>query len=315
MGRAAFMDLPALVDEFGERAEIVEADIETPEQVAAATADADGLAVSLHPLRDGHIAALGPRIRAIARAGVGLDSIDLDSARGRGVGVIFQPAYATNEVADHAAALALAAWRRVPRADALVRERGWASAQEVGAIGALQDATLGVLGTGRIGRAAIERLRPFVARVVAYDPFPGDEIPGVVRVDSVEEVLAQASLLTLHLPLTPETRHLINAKRLALMPRDAIVVNVSRGGLIDEEALAAALIDGTIRGAAIDVFSVEPLPAQSVLRDAPNLVLAPHLAWYSTASGTRLARWSMVDLVAALEGSAIVHGAWAVDLA
>lgn len=312
VAEGAFVDLPAIERQYADRAQFIEAELASPEQVAAATATADGVAVGLHPMRAAHIAAFGPRVRALSRAGVGLDSIDLDAAEEHGLAVIFQPAYATNEVADHAAALALAAWRRIPRADALVRERGWATAQEVGVIGALQDATLGVLGTGRIGRAAIERLRPFVARVVAYDPYPGDELPGVERLGSVDEVLSVADILTLHLPLTSETHHLIDARRLALMRPGSVVVNVSRGGLIDESALAAALHDGTIRAAGIDVFETEPLAAESPLRTAPHAILAPHLAWYSDASGARLAEWTVGDLLDYLESDRISHGAWAV---
>jgi D-3-phosphoglycerate dehydrogenase len=161
-----------------------------------------------------------------------------------------------------------------------------------------------VLGTGRIGRALINRLRPFVRRVVVFDAHRDESIAGVVWALSPQDLFAQSDLLSLHVPLTAETRHLVDAAAIAAMPHGAVVVNVSQGGLIDEDALAAGLVDGRIAAAGLDVFEVEPLPGDSSLRSAPNLPLSPHVAWYSEEAGDRLALWTLSDAVSyAREGA------------
>jgi D-3-phosphoglycerate dehydrogenase len=281
--------------------------VASPEDAARTTAGADALLVTLQPLRAEHIAALADSVRVIVRAGVGLDTIDVEAARARGITVVYQPTYATNEVADQAASMALASWRRLASGDGLVRTGGWGAAK-VGVIHSLQDSTLGVLGTGRIGRAVIARLRPFVKRIVVFDAFPDPSLEGVEWRDDVRGVLAEANLLTLHLPLLPETRHVIDAEAIAAMPDAAVVVNVSRGGLVDESALAAGLVSGKLAAAALDVFEHEPLEEDSPLRTAPNLILSPHIAWYSVESGSRLTRWSIEDAVAVLAAGAPVNG-------
>jgi len=307
----AMVDIPGIIEQYSPKADFVVGSVETPDDLAALTAGADALIVSLHRLTDAHIAALPPSVRIIARAGVGLDTIDVAAARAAGIRVIYQPNYATNEVADHAAALALAAWRRLPATDRLMRAQGWTNVLEIGPIAPLHDSTLGVLGTGRIGRAVIERLRPFVNRVVAFDVVRDESIAGVEWADDVADVLEQADLLTLHMPLIDSTRNIIDAAALARLSDDAVVVNVSRGGLIDETALVEALTAGTLRAAAIDVFETEPLPADSPLHTAPNLLLTPHVAWYSTESGVRMSQWSVLDVLEFLSSGEIEHGSHA----
>ena len=285
--------------------------VDTPEALAATAEGADALIVTLHRLTADHVDALPDSVKVIGRAGVGLDTIDLEAAARRGIRVAFQPAYATNEVADHAVAMLLAAQRRLLDADRRVRSEGWVAGQALGPVQALHEATAGVIGTGRIGRAAIDRLRPFVARVLGYD------LPGVPDYDGVEighdlhAVLAQSHLVTLHLPLAADTRHVIGAAELTVMPRGAVLVNVSRGGLVDEDALAAALHDGHLAAAALDVFEQEPLPEASPLRSAPNLLLSPHIAWYSSQSGVRLADWTVADVVSVLQTGEPRHGRFA----
>ncbi|WP_167132620.1 NAD(P)-dependent oxidoreductase [Paramicrobacterium chengjingii] len=311
VGENSFAVIDGLAREYEERAVLRVGEIITPEQVARLTRGASALIVTLHPLRREHIAALDDSVKIIARAGVGLDTIDVDAARERGIRVVYQPTYATNEVADQAAALALAAWRRLAGADALVRSAGWGSAAQVGAVHALQDATLGVLGTGRIGRALIRRLTPFVKSVVAFDAYRDEQLEGVEWADNPTQLFERSDLLSLHLPLTRETRHILDAEALAAMPTGAVVVNVSRGGLVDEDALADALKSGHIGAAGLDVFETEPLDAGAKLRAAPNLLLSPHVAWYSIESGDRLARWSIDDAVSYTTASTIENGAWA----
>lgn len=294
------------------QADIVIGEVGTPEQVAELTAGADGLAVSLQRLTAEHVAALSDSIKVIGRARVGLDTIDLDAAAQRGVAVVYQPDYATNEVADQAMALLLAAHRRVVRADRLIREAGWAGGADLGPIPALQSATAGVIGTGRIGRAMIARLRPFVSEVIGFDVYDQLAVDGFTRVADLATLLRKAQVISLHIPLNESTRHLIGARELAQLRPNAVLVNVSRRGLIDEQALANALRTGPIGGAGLDVFEGEPLPADSPLRTAQNLVLSPHVAWYSTESAPRLADRTIADLLAIASGNPPPHGNCAV---
>jgi D-3-phosphoglycerate dehydrogenase len=310
IAEAALSDIESLRTQLGDGVEFIVGPIATPEQVARLTEYADAIVVSLQPLRAEHIAALSERVRIISRAGVGLDTIDLAAAKSRDIKVVYQPNYATNEVADQAASLALASWRRLGNADALVRS-GWGTSGQVGAVHALQESTLGVLGTGRIGRAFINRLQPFVKRVVVFDAYPDKTMDGVEWAETVEELLGQADLLSLHLPLTDSTRHVIDAAAIERMPNGAVLVNVSRGGLLDEQAVADALTSGKLSAAGLDVFEQEPLQADSPLRSAPNLLLSPHVAWYSVESGIRLASWSVEDVIAYLSENNLKNGSWA----
>ncbi len=183
----------------------------------------------------------------------------------------------------------------------------------MGSIPPLDEATAGVVGGGRIGRAVMARLAPFVRRIVTFDPFVDSPPDGVVVTSTLDELLDQADILTLHLPLTPETRGLIGAEQLARLPAGAVVVNVSRGGLVDETALAAALVSGHIAGAALDVLQVEPPPPDDQIFEAPHLLLTPHIAWYSTASERRV-RIQVVDgVLACLAGIAPATGRIALD--
>jgi D-3-phosphoglycerate dehydrogenase len=292
----------------GTSARLAPGPVGAPDEVARLTDGADAIMVTLQPLRAEHIAALSDSVRIIARAGVGLDTVDVEAAKARGIQVVYQPNYATNEVADQAAAMALAAWRRLPIADAAVRSSGWATNTQVGPIHALHESTLGVLGSGRIGRALIARLRPFVARVVAFDAFPDTSLEGVEWADSLESLLERSNLLSLHLPLLPDTRHIIDANAIERMPDGAVLVNVSRGGLVDEAALARALVSGKLSAAGLDVFEHEPLEEDSPLRSVPNVLLSPHLAWYSVESGARMTAWSIADVISFLSGADVKNG-------
>lgn len=308
----SLVGMESLAERYAGLAEIIVGEVRTPDQTAALASGASGLIVSLQRLTTGHIAALPQSLTVIGRAGVGLDTIDLEAAADRSIAVVYQPDYATNEVADQAMALMLAAHRRVVQADRAVRELGWSSSADLGPVVALQDSAAGVIGTGRIGRAMIARLRPFVDRVLAHDANDRADDVTFTRCPSLSDVLHRAHVVSLHVPLTADTHHLIGAAELALLPAGAVLVNVSRGGLIDEHALADALHSGTLGAAALDVFESEPLPSDSPLRGAPNLVMSPHIAWYSSESGPRLAARTLEDVVAVIAGGAPQHGQFAV---
>ncbi len=288
-------------------------DVSTPAAVREATADADAVVVALQRMSADHIAAFGPAVSVIGRAGVGLDTVDLEVARTAGVSVVHEPAYATDEVADQAAALILACARRVVVADRTIRNDGWITNTGVGRVLDLQAATLGVVGAGRIGRALIERMLPFMGEVVVFDPEQSELPGGTRRAADLAELLRASDVLSIHTPLTVETRGLIGAAELALLPAGAIVVNVSRGGIVDEVALAEALRSGALSSAGLDVFAVEPLPADSPLRGLDNLVLSPHIAGYSEGAAPRLTAWMLEDVLRHLEGRELAHGRYAVD--
>lgn len=296
----------------GSRATIRLARIDTPDQVREATRDAQAVVVTTNPLTAAHIAAFGNSVRVIGRAGTGLDAIDLEAARARGLFVYHTPDYSTSEVATHALALILAVQRRILEADRQARTdfAGW---RALGAIRPMDELTAGVVGAGRIGRAVMDRLRPFVANIVTYDPFIESTPEGVERVDSLDDLLRRSDVVTLHMPLTAETRGMIGARELGLLPAGAIVVNVSRGGLIDEADLRAELESGRLAGAALDVLSKEPPRPDDPILGAPRLVLSPHMGWYSSASERRV-RTQVVDgVLACLDTVAPATGRIAVD--
>ncbi len=226
-----------------------------------------------------------PEWRVIGRYGVGVDTIDLTAASERGIPVVNVPDYCEEEVATHAAALVLAATRRVTEADTLVRAGRWSEWNTLRPIRAMSGMTLSLIGVGRIGREVIRLLSPFFGRIVAHDPWAA-EVVGAELV-SLDEALASADVLSLHVPLTAQTRHLVDGTALTKMKPAAYLVNVSRGGLVDSAALATALHEGRLAGAALDVLENEP-PIDDPILLAPHVTLTNHLAWYSEGSEVRL---------------------------
>ncbi|MEP6699080.1 MAG: phosphoglycerate dehydrogenase [Verrucomicrobiota bacterium] len=220
----------------------------------------------------------GARLRAIGRAGVGIDNVDVEAATRRGVIVMNAPGGNTISTAEHAFSLLLCVARKIPQADATLRGGKWDRKNFEGV--ELYNKSLGIVGMGRIGSELSRRAIAFGMRVVAYDPYLSATRARTLQVELIEELddlLPAADFITLHTPLTPETHHLLNAARLAKTKRGVRVINCARGGLIDETALAEALQSGHVAAAALDVFEIEPLPNDSPLRALPNLVLTPHL--------------------------------------
>jgi D-3-phosphoglycerate dehydrogenase / 2-oxoglutarate reductase len=220
----------------------------------------------------------GTRLRVVGRAGVGVDNVDVETATRRGVVVLNAPGGNTVSTAEHAFSLLLSVARKIPQADASVRERNWDRKSFEGV--ELYNKTLGVIGMGRIGSELSRRAIAFGMRVIAYDPYLSAARARSLQVELVEELddlLGSADFISLHTPLTAETRHIVDLARLQKMKRGVRIINCARGGLIDETALAQALQDRHVAAAALDVFEQEPLPNDSPLRSAPNLVLTPHL--------------------------------------
>jgi D-3-phosphoglycerate dehydrogenase len=235
--------------------------------------------------------AAAPTLRHVARYGVGLDNIDLDYADSHGITVTNVPDYCVDEVADHAFALLLSLARHTARFDRTMRDGRWGP-RSTGPISRLQGQVCGIVGLGRIGSAVASRAAAFGLTVHAYDPAIGTTgvaPAGLVMVD-LAEVLTGSDFITLHVPLTAQTRQLINDRTLRMMKPTAYLINTARGGLVDGEALVRALEAGQIAGAALDVHDVEPPPPSYPLLRMDNVVLTPHAAFYSEEAVADLQR-------------------------
>jgi D-3-phosphoglycerate dehydrogenase len=247
------------------------------EELARDLIDADALIVRSATTVDGQVIANASKLRVIARAGTGVDNVDVPAATERGIVVMNSPGANSISVAEHALALMLALARALPAADAAMKRGVWDKKRLTGA--ELRGKTLGVIGLGRIGQAVAARARAFGMEVIAHDPFISEQIASSLNIEllSVDDVCARADYLTLHLPATAETRHLLDARRLALCKKGIRIVNTARGELVDEAALADAIERGHVGGAGLDVFEQEP-PPNGRLTTLPQVVATPHIA-------------------------------------
>ena len=247
------------------------------DELARDLAEADALIVRSATTVDAQVIANASKLRVIARAGTGIDNVDVPAATDRGIVVMNSPGANSVSVAEHALALMLALARAVPAADAAMKRGVWDKKRLTGA--ELRGKTLGVIGLGRIGQAVAARARAFGMDVIAHDPFISEQIAASLNIEllSVDDVCARADYLTLHVPATGETRHLLDARRLALCKKGIRIVNTARGELIDEAALADAIERGHVGGAGLDVFEQEP-PANGRLTTLPQVVATPHIA-------------------------------------
>lgn len=273
------------------------------EDVARAVEGADVVAVQFAPFSAAAASAVAPGATVI-RYGVGYDNIDLDATASRGLQVGYVPDYCPDEVADHTAAAALTLLRKLIPLDRSVRAGEWAAVKHAGRLKPFSETVFGFFGLGRIGRSVLDRLQGFGFRFIASDPALDADEAGVLGVEKVDadQLLRTADVISIHAPATPQTMGYFNAVRLAMMQPHAMLINSARGQLVVEADLAAALKQGSIAGAALDVFTTEPLPADSPLREAPNLLLTPHAAWYSDAAIGRLQGLVAEDISRALRG-------------
>ena len=227
---------------------------------------------------DKQVIAAGTQLVVIGRAGTGLDNIDLIAAREAGITVVNAPDANTTAAAEHALGLLFALARHIPAADESLRRGEWRRADFIGT--ELAGKTLGIVGLGRIGLGLAARAAGLQMTMLGADPFvsAGQALEYRVRLVELGELLTRSDFVTLHVPLMPSTRTMLGKAELATMKPSAMLINTARGGLVDESALAAALSEGRLAGAAIDVFADEPLAPDSALRSAPHTVLTPHLA-------------------------------------
>lgn len=263
----------------------------TPAEVIALCAEADVVIAQWAPINAEVISAL-KNCKGLVRYGIGVDTIDLKAAATAEIPVANVPDYCIDEVADHTLSLALSLVRQLGTTDARVRSGEWSITPPAKNMPALRKMTFATAGFGRIARGVLSRAVAFGCKPAAYDPFVPAEVfekAGVTKL-SVEELFAQADILSLNLPLTDETRHFVNASRLASMKPHSIIVNTARGGLIDTRALADALTKGTPFAAGLDVFESEPLEGDHPLRQAPNALITSHTAWFSADSVGELQR-------------------------
>jgi glyoxylate reductase len=269
------------------------------EELRRRTADADGLLSMLTDRVDAELMEGSPRLKAIANYAVGYDNVDVEAAASRGIPVGNTPDVLTDATADLAFALLLSAARKLPQAAASIPAGEWVTWEPDSHLGYdVHGATLGIVGAGRIGEAVARRAAGFEMQVLVHSRSDGV---------SLDELLERSDFVSLHCPLTPQTRHLIDGATLAKMKPTAILVNTARGPIVDQAALATALHAGTIAGAALDVTDPEPLPADDPLLGAPNLIVVPHIGSATHSAREQMADLAVDNLLAALAGRPMPH--------
>jgi D-3-phosphoglycerate dehydrogenase len=283
--------------------ELIGYQCKTEAEIIAAVADADAVITQFARISANVISAMS-KSRAIVRYGIGVDNVDLDSARLSGIPVSNIPDYCLDEVADQTLAFILGLTRHVVAHSTDLRDGNWRLAVPVSAMRVLREQTVGVLGFGRIGREVVKRLVAFKCRVLVHDPVaPQAQITAAGgTVATLDEIVASSDVVTLHCPSTAATRKLFGAATLEKMKRGALLVNVARGDLVDTDALVVALRNGHISGAALDVFDPEPIPSDHPLRCLPNVIVAPHIASVSPTAVKALREGAAMRALTAVLG-------------
>ena len=308
---------PAGIAELESGFEIRHADGADRAQLLPALADADAVIIRSATTIDAEALEHAPKLRVVARAGVGLDNVDVEAATRAGVMVVNAPTSNIVSAAEHAVALLLASARNVPQAMASLKSGQWKRSAFTGV--ELQDKVAGILGLGKIGVLVAQRLAAFGMTVIAYDPYVAAARAAQlgVRLVSLDELLAESDFISVHLPKSAETVGLIADRQLRMVKPTVRIINAARGGLVDEDALARALAEGRVAGAALDVYATEP-PAESPLLQMPNIVVTPHLGASTSEAqekaGTQVARSVRLALAGEFVPDAVnVQGGGAVD--
>lgn len=296
------LEIERAVLEEGAGAEVIVLQATSEDDLREAAADADAVLVCYAPITRRVIDRLH-RCRIIARYGIGVDNVDVAAATEKGIVVTNVPDYCVDEVSDHALALLLACARKVPFLDRRVRAGRW-EARDAVPMSRLRGQTLGLIGFGKIPRRVAEKAQALGLRVLAYDPYVSREEMEAHRVTQapLDQVLAQADFVSVHAPLVPETRGLIGERALRTMKPTAYLINTARGPIVDETALARALRDGWIAGAALDVLESEPPRPDNPLLGLETVILTPHVAFYSEESVRDLQRKAAEEVARVLAG-------------
>ena len=283
----------------------------TAEQLREKLADADGTVINIMDRVDAALLEAAPRLRVISQLAAGLDNVDLSECTKRGIPVGSTPGILSKAVADHGFAMLLSAARRVVESDKWVRENNWKlQFHPTYWLGAeVQGSTLGIIGLGQIGLEMARRAAGFDMRVLYYSRSRKPELEsrhGLIYTD-LNTLLAEADFVSLHVPLTPDTRHIINEDALRKMKSTAILINLSRGPTVDTDALTRALREGWIGGAGLDVVDPEPIPVGHPLLDMSNVTITPHIGSASVGSRRAMSIMAADNLVAGLQGEPMVH--------
>jgi D-3-phosphoglycerate dehydrogenase len=276
--------------------DLIEAQCKSEDDLIAAARECDALLLQYAPVTDRVLAAL-PRIGLVSRYGAGFDTIDTEACRRHGVWVANSPDYGVGEVATHALAMTLALIRHLMIYDRDIKAGRW-HYLSAGKIRRASLMTVGVLGLGRIGKRYAALARECFAKVLACDPYLNDdEFPSYVQRVGLAELFDQADAISLHVPLNDETRGMVDASLLAKMKPGSVLINTARGGVVDVDALRAALDDGRLDGAGLDVLPSEPIAPQHPLARHPRVLLTPHAAFYSCESEVELRRKAALNIV------------------
>ncbi len=274
----------------------------TPEAILDVARQADGMLVTYAPVT-GEIIRQLERCRVIARFGIGVDNVDIDAATESGIVVTYVPDYCVDEVSDHALTLLLALARKITLSNSLVQSGRW-EMPAVAPLNRLRGRTLGLVGFGKIPQALAPKAQAFGLTVVTYDPYISEEVTAPLNVTRVDfqTLLQSADYVSIHAPLTSETQHMFNADAFRQMKPGALLINTARGPLVDEDALAEALDEGRLAGAALDVMTVEPPPADLPLLGRENVIFTPHTGFYSEESLLELQTKATQDVARVLGG-------------
>ena len=288
-----------------ETCEVVEAAGESRDSLLGLLGNAEGLVVRSGTRVDRELMEAAPRLRVVGRAGVGVDNIDLDEATRRGVLVVNAPLANSVSAAEHAFGLMLSLARNIARGDASIRSGRWDRAKFRGV--ELDGKTLGLVGMGRIGSLVAQRALAFGMSVLAYDPYITAEQARAAGAElrDLDSLLAESDFISLHLPRTPETENLLDGEAFAKAKRGVRIVNASRGGIIDEEALVEAIRDGQVAGAALDVYAEEPMTG-GPLTELPEVVLTPHLGASTVEAQNKAGLHVAESVVAGLAGEPVM---------
>jgi D-3-phosphoglycerate dehydrogenase len=273
-----------------------------PEAILDVARQADGLLVTYAKITSEIIEQLD-QCRIIARFGIGVDNVDIAAATASGIVVTRVPDYCVDEVSDHALALLLALVRKVVYANRQTQAGHWDMGQVV-PIHRLRGRTLGLVGFGKIPRALVPKAQAFGLKVMTYDPYVSHEVVTSLGVEQVgfDELLGRADYISIHAPLTPDTHHMFSAEAFRKVKPGAFLINTARGPLVDEQSLADALDEGRLAGAGLDVMSQEPPPADSPLLGRDNVILTPHVAFYSEESLVELQAKAAQEVARVLSG-------------
>ncbi|MCQ6559409.1 C-terminal binding protein [Paenibacillus mendelii] len=259
-----------------------------PLEIVDKLADVDGLLVNLEPVTAQLIHHLG-NLKVIGRYGVGVDNIDLEACSGRGVAVINVPDYCIEEVAEHAVSFIFSLNRKLFTSSNLTRKGIWGNVSVLKPIYPIKDITLGVVGTGRIGMRVIQMMTAFGTNIIVHDPYlTQDDLPSGVKLVSFGQLLEASDIITIHCPLTPQTHHLFNTEAFRRMKQQPSLINVSRGSIINEQQLLAALDQELVSFAAVDVMETEPPLPDHPLLHHPKAIVTNHMAWYSVQAEIKL---------------------------